>query len=548
MSQWKKRDPIYKYKQSDSILEKLRCVNGIDDLHRFLNPSHEDWIDPYLLSNIEEVSNIIIKAIQSNRKIYIYADCDSDGISSASIAYNYIRQFTENVEWIYTQRSEGHGVHNVVNKDYKDSLLIAVDSSTSESDACKFIKERNIGCDIAVIDHHPPTEVNEFATIVNPYLSPNYPNKVLSGSAMVLKVISVIDDTLESDTWANYFDLAAIGLVGDMMSLRVPENRFIVHKGLSSIKNLGLYYMFKKSNKDLKKLTATDISFTIAPLLNGSARLQKIEEAIASLTETDDKSVQKLVRGLIKSNNERKLVQKEMVDNALKTINNENKIAILLDSSIGKGYAGLVASDLANKLKKPVMVGSINEKGNYYSGSYRGYAGFNVKELFENLEQIKYLGGHNVSGGWGCFANKLEYALEEINDALQDTEFEQTLYYDLEIDAYDITREMIYDVMKFSRIAGMDIPEPKFLIKGLTVLDRRILGEQMNTVKLECDFLDALKFRTDQQWFEDECPQEFDEIYIVGSLLVNEFYHGGKKEWIRTNQCFLEDIRVSGGD
>ena len=70
----------------------------------------------------------------------------------------------------------------------------------------------------------------------------DYPNKSLSGVGMVLKFCQYIDKLLGINESDNFFDLAAFGIIADVMDLRNYETRYIVKYGLGHVHN----ELFKK--------------------------------------------------------------------------------------------------------------------------------------------------------------------------------------------------------------------------------------------------------------------------------------------------------------
>ena len=56
-----------------------------------MNPSRNDFYDPFLMPDMEIAVSRIIKAIENKEKILIYGDYDVDGITSISV----LKQFLE---------------------------------------------------------------------------------------------------------------------------------------------------------------------------------------------------------------------------------------------------------------------------------------------------------------------------------------------------------------------------------------------------------------------------------------------------------------------
>ena len=73
-----------------TILVSRDIVND-EKIKVFLNPSRNDFYDPFLMPDMEIAVSRIIKAIENKEKILIYGDYDVDGITSISV----LKQFLE---------------------------------------------------------------------------------------------------------------------------------------------------------------------------------------------------------------------------------------------------------------------------------------------------------------------------------------------------------------------------------------------------------------------------------------------------------------------
>jgi single-stranded-DNA-specific exonuclease len=533
---WIKKKPVYKYDEYDDILTKLAAINGIEDIHKFLHPSFDDLHDPYTLDNIEIARNKILNAIHNHKFISIYADIDCDGITAASIMYNYLRNFTDKVAYFHSQRSQGHSIdvgYELIPPETE--LLIIVDSSTSSDKTCRMISEK--GIDIIIIDHHEPENKNPYALIINPQLD-NYKNKNISGAGLAFKMIQVLDDTLASDTYMDFIDLAGIGLYGDAMSMREPENRYIVDQALKSITNPGIRALLTVTNKNMLNLTSTDLAYSIVPMLNGASRMDKIELALELLTCDDLDRCMELAKEIQKLNEERKKEQKQWIEKLSSQINEDDKAIVLIDDDIGKGFTGLISGDIASKYQRPVITMSRN--GDKYHGSFRSYGDFNLKEFLATVPYATFAAGHSLAGGVGCNTKDLEAFKKYINDALKDYTFEQSIEYDLDLDAEEITEDLIEQVLQFNRITGVGMPSARFKVSNLMVHDTKMVGsKKKETANIICDDLILVKFKTTEEFLNNFSV--FDAIEVVGTLNLFKPYRGSVRK-----QILIEDIKKVG--
>lgn len=558
--EWRQRKPKREYKDTYSVIDKLIAVNGIDDPFRFLYPTEEELHNPYLLKNIEAARDRIAEAIEQKQIISIFADVDSDGISSTALKYRYLLNYTDKVRYFHSQRGDGHGIQTALNIIPEGTkLLIIVDSSSNEVDACKEIKNR--GIDIVIIDHHTVDESNEHVILVNPKQEGcEYPNKHASGSLLSWKMCQILDDHFRTNYSDELIDLAAFGLYSDMMDVGAYslENRFLVNHLLENIHSVGLNAILKVIGKEKEKLYSTTIGYNITPFINAPTRLDKIEIPLELMCTDDPELALELAKRIKELNEERKKVQKEAVTRLRPLVNENDKCIVLTDSSLGKGYNGLVANDLMGIYQRPVII--FGEKEDEYQGSFRSYGGFDFLEFVGTLDMVVGSGGHPEAGGIGIKKKDLELFKNTLNNKLKNEKFEQVIEYDFELNADEINEKLVTQVQNFCRVSGTGFEEARFLVKDLVVNQKKIIGSG-DTLRLGClkesdtwfmsekEFAEAkpsfvaMKFKADEQFIEG--INEGDKIDVVCTLNLNLWTkYKPRYEVVKTLQLFLEDYRM----
>lgn len=565
---WIQRKPKVKPTSNDSALEKIAKIRGIQDPQQFLNPKEDVLHDPYLMKNIEDASNRIISAIGANERIVVSYDPDADGITATTIMLRYLKNYTDNVDSIYGERNDGHGIfemitvkglneekdaerieHNKTNTDKirEADLLILIDSSSNDVEACKFIKEK-LGTDIIILDHHAIERKNPHVLLVNPQQDDcEYPNKHLSGAGIVFKVLQVMEDTLDQvDVW-QYSDLVAVGMYADIMRVDVPENRYLILNGMRNIKNTGLIRICKGAKVNtFGGIKGDDIGFSIAPLINGVARMNNIKLAIDILLEDDDAKCKPIRLKMQKLNEARKEKQKEIVAQYMKKVNENQKVLIVMDEQSSKGFNGIVAQQLSDRYKRPAIVGRIHN--GVLSGSFRSYNGFKFKTFlnqfpYEEGKEVQFDAlGHEGAGGIVISESllpELEAYIERHMPSLDDTE--PTVIYDIDMDVSEIN-EYLSVVERYNHLAGSGFPRIVVRVNGITVDDVACIGKTMETVKIKTfDGMELIKFRVDENYASD--LGAFDEIDVVGQLSMNRFYNFGLKQMVETAQVMIDDYK-----
>ncbi|MEN7388357.1 single-stranded-DNA-specific exonuclease RecJ [Bacillus licheniformis] len=556
---WIQREPARKPNNDDSILERIAKIRGIEDYQKFLNPTEEELHDPYSMKNIQDASNRIIKAIDKNERIIVSYDPDADGLTATTIMLRYLKNYTDNVDYIYGERSDGHGItemikisnlspskdadrieHNKSNTDKirNADLLILIDSSSNDVETCKFIREK-LNTDIIILDHHAIESKNPYALLVNPQQDEcEYPNKYLSGAGVVFKTIQVMEDTLNQvDVW-QYIDLVAVGLYADVMRLDILENRYLIMQGLRNMKNTGLVRILKGGKVNMYKMKGDAIGFTIAPMLNGAARMDNIKLAIDILLEDDDKVCKKIRLQMHKLNKYRKEKQKEITDQYKKNIDDTKKVLIVTDEQSSKGFNGIVAQQLSEEYKRPVIVGRIHN--GKLSGSFRSYNGFKFKRFLNQFDGELDALGHEGAGGIEISQDllpDLEKYIERHMPSLEDVK--PTVYYDLDI-SVDEVGQYVKELDKFNLLTGNGFPKVIVRVNGISVEEPSCIGETKETVKIgTLNDMELIKFRVNEEYASE--LSYFDMIDVVGQLTMNEWFNFATRKLVAVPQVILHD-------
>lgn len=558
---------------TDSILERIAKIRGIEDVNKFLNPTKDEMFDPYLIKNIVEASEKILQYVKNGKRIVLSYDADADGLTSTSIMYRYLKNYTDNVDYVYNERNHGHGIHEqtrldfineddvnedgeIINEEKKyrydlnhrnlekisqADLLIIIDSSSNDVEACKKLVE-DFGIEIIILDHHAIEVENPHALLVNPQQEGDkYPNKFLSGAGIVFKTLQVMEDILGDEGKVDpfdYMDLVSVGMYSDVMRVDVYENRFMIMHGLRNMKNVGLVRILKGGKVDLFKIDSSAIGFTIAPLLNGVARMDNIKLAIDILLTDDDNEAKKLRLKMQKLNDSRKVLQKQIVDQYLTKVDHDRKVIMVFDEQASKGFNGVVAQQLAQTYKRPALVGRLHN--GTASGSFRSFGGFNMQDFLMESGLVEEAKGHTQAGGFVIKEENLkalEQYIENNLPELKDTE--PTIIYDIEINIEDVP-EYIKPMEQFNKVTGNGFPKVITRVNGVMLEKVETLGKTKETRKFKTfDDFELIKFKVDESYGNE--AGIYDTIDAVGELKMNEWYNFSKKEKVAIPQLILED-------
>lgn len=388
------------------------------DIELFLNPTRQDFYDPFLIKDMDIAIKRIIKAIENKEKVTIYGDYDVDGITSITVLKSFLKDVgLEAKHYIPNRLNEGYGLNKpAIEKIAQEGcdLMITVDCGISGNEEIEYAN--SLGIETIITDHHEPGNElpKALAVIDNKRKDSEYPFRELAGVGVVFKVIQALGKTLglKEESYLKYLDIVCVGTISDIVPL-VDENRVITKLGLMLVKqtkNIGLKSIINSSG--YKNIDSTTISFGVAPRINACGRMGKAEEALDLFLSTDINEVNDLTNKLNAHNKERQETEKAIFENAIEKIEseklNENRTIIVGGENWHHGVIGIVSSKITDMYFKPSILLSFEEDG-IGKGSGRSISGFDLHEaLMKCLDSIEKFGGHSMAIGITIKKDNLE--------------------------------------------------------------------------------------------------------------------------------------------
>lgn len=458
-----------------------RGFNNIEKIKEFLYPELNNFRDPFDFENMEKVVEKIIEVKNRNGKIFIYGDYDVDGITAAVFLTHALKNIGVLVDYYIPNRSEEDYGLDRKNLDYMYScgaeLVITVDTSINSIEDIRY--GRSLGIDVIITDHHKSANETEDDEIlyINPKLSSKYGFKYLSGAGVALKVAQALYTKLNINlnSLHDYLDIVMIGTVADVVPV-VDENRLIIREGLKKLKTTnikGLTALIKYLKLHHRPLSATDISYFIAPLINSLGRIGISRVGADFFIKNDDIKIFNIIEDMKKSNKTRRELERKIYEEAVSIIEmdpSKFKSAIFLTSkNWHPGIIGIVASRLCMKYEVPTVLVSIDN--NIGKASSRSLNGINIFNIFKNMSHLlSRFGGHDLAAG---FVAK-DSNLDEINNFFQKevsnsniVEVERSLKIDMDFSIDQISNSILEDLDLLSPF-GFDNSQPIFVDRNLT--------------------------------------------------------------------------------
>lgn len=572
-----------------SITEQILVNRGINLNHipHFLNTTVSDILDPSTIKNIQEGARMLAYHIQHFSPTLIQVDPDADGYTSAAILINYLyKLFPTYATNCIKYRLHDEKQHGIITKTIPEDikLVIAPDSSSNNYEEHKELSKR--GVDILVIDHHEAKEYSPNACVINNQLC-DYPTKSLSGAGMVYKFCNYLDRLMDTvGTAEEFLDLAALGIISDMMVLQDFETREIVREGLLNIKNPFFSQMIEDQSYSLKgEVTPIGVAFYITPYINATIRCGTAEEKLvlfeAFLEHLCYEQLPSTKRGergqlefrLIQACRNCKNIknrQTKVRDQNIKTIENlireqnllDNKILIVrLDEkhALDKNLTGLLANQLMSKYKRPVLllkkVKTVVEQEDgtekeviSWEGSARGYDKSdlkNFKDFIENTKLVLYGEGHQNAFGCGIAEDNYMNFVETSNAQLKDITFGSATYeVDFIFTASALASNDILEIASLKPYYGQGVEEPYVAIENIVITPDNIqlMSKERNpTLKIVLpNGTSIIKFHSSIAEYEALRP-------AVGCTVINAVGRCAENTWNgRTSAQFLiEDYEIS---
>lgn len=562
------------------LIKTVLNNRGITNIEEFLLSNKEDLENNSYedLNNIDAGVKLLKQHIKNNDLISLIVDPDVDGICSSATLYNYLNVFVKELElpeikWdIVTHSGKGHGFSPDVEINPQTKLIITPDGGSNDFEEHKKLKD--LGIDILVIDHHVVEKESENAIIINNQTSSNYSNKSFSGVGIVyrfLQAMSASEFVFDANA-DDYLDLVALGNIADVMDTGDYETRYFIQQGIliEHLVNPFLKILIKKTGVDVgndseRYIYPIDVSFKIAPLINALLRLGTVEEKeklfiCFTLPEEELSTRKGICREVINTMQKYKETQDDEKQALLESISTkitkeDLDCPVLVFDATGlvsnTEIVGLTAMNLASKYKRPVILGTFNERTKRISGSVRvnnGFPDLNFKDTCTKSYLFDFAQGHQQAFG---FTYKIENK-EKIQDYFRQcygNEILQTEHtVDFIISSIDnIAPSDCYLIQTYKNLWGKNVEEPSFVIENIPFypMSLEILGKKQDTVKYTHSKIEFMFFRCTEEELIlkmanglEYNPTKQYVINVVGKLGVGSF--AGRTK----NQMIVDDYEV----
>ena len=500
----------------------------------FLNPTRQNFHDPFLMPDMNIAVERIINAINNQEKVIIYGDYDVDGITSITVLKSFLEDRGIIVDqYIPNRLEEGYGLNKpaidkIAEKNYK--LMITVDCGISGIEEIDYAN--SLGIETIVTDHHEVgEELPKAIAVVDAKRRDNqYPCRDLAGVGVVFKLIQAIGIKLGIDEkeYLKYLDIVCVGTISDIVPL-VDENRVIAKLGLMLVrqtKNMGLKSLLISSG--YKNIDSNTISFGVAPRINACGRMGHADEALKIFLSKDIYEVNELTKMLNDYNKLRQSKEKAIYEDAISQIEknrlDEKNAIIIGGENWHHGVIGIVSSKITELYFKPSIL--LCYEDDLAKGSGRSIPGFDLHEALMKCQgTIEKFGGHAMAIGITIKKDRFEVFAKEFEEVAKDSIIDEIIpiiNIDGKINLSEINKEIVESLKQLEPF-GEGNKTPIFAFKNLKIDSIRSLTEGKHikmTLKDGNSIINSIGFNLGYLANEYKIG---DKIDVVGTLEINSF-------------------------
>lgn len=526
-------------------IERVLKNRRITDVKKYLHTPSDCSIPWACLRNIEKIAERIEQAFGDGDVIGLLVDCDVDGYTSSAMLYKYITWLNGAVQIrLFFHEGKQHGLSYDVIDEIKQSgvdLLIIPDAGSADFEELEEVSKL---MDIIVIDHHEVEEESKHAIVVNNQLSPKYKNKQLSGAGVAYRVCQCLDDYFGVQGADYLLDLSALGNIADGMNMNNLDVRYLAQQGMQNINNTLIQCIIQKQAYSMNnKVNITTIGWNVAPMLNAVIRIgsqEEKEQLFKGFLSDDEEYCVEVVNMCLKVQRRQNTAVKKLVPILQGMIEeqglSDNKV-IILDAT-GQGdreTIGLVANKLLNTYKRPIMLlHELTDKPHIISGSVRCPREISMfKSTCVKTGEFVFCEGHQNAFGCSICKDNVPNAIEKLNEALKDVEFEADSTYavDMVIPYGALRNSDVFEIGELADLWGNGVDEPLFVVKGIKMDSKNIrLAGKNNTIMFSKNDFNFVKFFTNMAtWEEMTMANDFDDgsksiiLDVVCKFKINEW-------------------------
>ena len=357
------------------------------------------------IKNLKEAAERIKQAVAASERIIIYADSDADGVCSAVIFQDALKNLGASpVAVAFPNREEdGYGINFkalAFLKPHAPALLVTLDLGIGNVKEVELANE--LGFEVIIIDHHQILEKIPNAKIV---VDPQQPgddsnSKYFCNAGLTfLLAQELLGPDMSESLRRGLGELAALATISDMVP-QIEENVTIINEGLRSLPHTlrpGLRAFF-----ELLPGGHADNHLKIISAINAAESVNFVNDAYILLTTTDPSKCQDMAQMLMGRVRQKQMQIESIVQEVERRMSQKHDERVIFegDPAWRLVLAGPVASIIASKYQKPTFIYKKMDKES--AGSVRSLKeGENSVEAMSSCADLLVTyGGHPKASGF----------------------------------------------------------------------------------------------------------------------------------------------------
>lgn len=439
------------------------------------------------LPDLETGVALVQAAVRSGRRICVYGDYDTDGVTATSLLVSLLQFLGADVTYYIPNRfKDGYGMNGrVVEALAGEGVSLILTCDCGIRNHAEVALARRLGLTVVVTDHHElgPT-LPEADAVINPKrLAPDHPCYMLPGVGTAYlfarQMLRALDlDPAGADQW---LDLVAVGIIADVVPL-THANRELGRRGLSRLNTSprpGLQALMAVAGLE-GRIDEEAVAFQLVPRLNAAGRLADGALGVRLMLSPGLDEARSLAHELDRLNQERKQRTASVVEAAVAEVAEGAGAILLYHSEWHEGVLGIAAGKLAEEYGVPALLMARKQGGGILVGSARAPEGFPLHEALEACgEHLLKYGGHAAAAGFSLledrFAAFRAAMLEEVRRRTRPQAVQPVQAADLALPLASIDRTLYDDLCRAAPF-GEANPAPVIFSPAVKLLSARPIG------------------------------------------------------------------------
>ena len=468
-----------------------RGLDSAQAMDVFLSPGLRHLMRPDAIAGMAEAAPLLAQALTDGRSVAVWGDYDVDGITGTALLVDFLRGRGFTPRWHLPERtSEGYGLNftgiETLARDGVD-VLVTVDCGISDLEAVG--RARELGLTVIVTDHHlPGPELPPAQVVVNPKLASGGPGTDLAGVGVAFFLAAALNRLLpgEPTDIRRLLDLVALGTLADVVPLR-GQNRILAKNGLlllAEASRPGVYALKEVcGHNPTASLTASQVTFGLAPRINAAGRMGRPDAALALLLAPDLDTARPLAAILDAENTRRRTEEDTILAEAMDQAKTQpDRFGLTLyGPHWHQGVIGIVASRVAEARYRPTLILTEDTSRGLLKGSGRSIPECDLHALLTEIQDVLAgFGGHRQAAGLSILPENLPLLVERFEaaarSALGPVAPQPSLKVDGELSFEAVGATLVRELSLLEPF-GCGNPEPVFASPPVTVVSRREFGD-----------------------------------------------------------------------